>query len=116
MLPRDQRGNKDGLENQISSRNTHSFGDVRAGFCAPKRNCDARRSVGTVSSYGWRVGDFRVALRETEVELRGRIGEPTRITQPSVGRWCSRGIGQDDKLSNGVVAFDERNFRIGVDD
>ncbi len=69
LVARLARQDHDELQNQIGPRDTHGFGYVGAYVCASKRKCDARRSVGSVSSNSWGVGDLRPALRETEIVL-----------------------------------------------
>ena len=62
------REKHDELHNEVGSRDTHGFGDVGAYVCDSKRKCATRRTIGSVSSNCWRVGDLRLALREIEIE------------------------------------------------
>jgi len=60
------------LETQIGPGRTHRFGYVAAYVCHSQRKCAARRSTGSVSRNRWRVGDFRFALCETQIEAGSR--------------------------------------------
>jgi hypothetical protein len=93
------REKHDELHNEVGCRDTHGFGDAGADFCDSKRKCATRRTIGSVPSNCWSVGDLRFALRETEIrshvyvvwflrikQLCGRIGDRPRSDNPLNGQ------------------------------
>ena len=63
-----QRGNHD-LEKQTEFGHIDGAGHDAADFrTATRRDVGAECGAGTVSTYGWSVGDLRAAVREAEVE------------------------------------------------
>src|SRR5215831_11644673 len=61
------RSNTYELEKQANPRNTHCSGHDVPHVYASKRRRVTRCSASAVSGHGWGLGDFRVALRETEI-------------------------------------------------
>jgi hypothetical protein len=78
------------LEKQISSWSIHCSRNDGGYVSSPQRRFAAGRLFGAVSHDGRGMGDFRVALRETEITLCSTFRvPPNRLrhwsTRPSVG-------------------------------
>jgi hypothetical protein len=66
-VPDGKGGRTHELEKQISPRSIHSSRNDGGDVSSPPRRCDAGCLFSAVSHDGWGMGNFRLALRETEI-------------------------------------------------